>query len=76
MTEVLVSVRIPSRLVEKLKAAASAKHFLDLSEVVRSIIRQRWYRDKQPILYELNRIRDELKEEIWRLKPMIQEGKP
>ncbi len=61
MTEVLVSVRIPSRLVKELKTVAKENHFLDLSEAMRSIIRKRWHRDENPMLYEIEQIKDELR---------------
>ena len=68
MTEVLVSVRIPRKLDRKLKEAAMDKHYLDVSEAVRSIIRQRWFLEKDPVIYQLDRIKDEINAEIHKIK--------
>jgi Arc/MetJ-type ribon-helix-helix transcriptional regulator len=39
MVDSIVSVRMPSSLVQKLKRLSSENHFLDVSEEVRSIIK-------------------------------------
>jgi hypothetical protein len=39
MVDAIVSVRMPSSLVQRLKSLSKENHFLDVSEEVRSIIR-------------------------------------
>lgn len=39
MKDAMISVRIPSSLVQELKELAEENHFLDLSEQIREIIR-------------------------------------
>jgi len=41
MVDSIVSVRMPSSLVQKLKDLAGENHFLDVSEEVRSLIKAR-----------------------------------
>lgn len=41
MVDSIVSVRMPSSLVQRLKELSSENHFLDVSEEVRSIIKAR-----------------------------------
>jgi len=69
MTEVLVSVRVPSSLLEELKQIAESQHFLDTSEALRSIIRQRWHREENPMMYEIDLIKAELRQ----MRPLLNE---
>ena len=66
ITEVIVSFRIPSKLVEQLKQSPDADQFLDTSEMIRSIVRKNWLVSKDPIMYEIKKLKRELKEEIRR----------
>ncbi len=51
MVDSIVSVRMPSSLVQKLKELTEENHFLDVSEEVRSIIkaRIRFYKEEEPV---------------------------
>jgi len=82
MVDSIVSVRMPSSLVQKLKNLSQENHFLDVSEEVRSIIRlkTREYKLKlgedEPIQEKPADFKTEnvVKEElIKRLKSMIKE---
>ena len=64
----IVSLRIPTDLFEQLKKVAKQKHYLDLSELVRSLIRKNWLVSKDPVFYEIQKLRQELKEELRRGK--------
>ena len=82
MVDSIVSVRMPSSLVQKLKELSRENHFLDVSEEIRSIIRikTREYRVKaggeemaieKPADFKTeNQVKEEL---IKRLKGMIKE---
>src|SRR3989338_6251497 len=72
MTEVLVSIRLPSEMARELRKLAERRRYLDVSEALRDIIRQRWHRDEQPLLYELDRMRVELKQEMRILKQEVE----
>lgn len=60
----MISIRIPVLLVEELKEVSKRDHFLDLSETVRSIIRNNWIKQKDPQVYELEKLRKEISENI------------
>lgn len=62
----IVSFRIPSILVEQLKKSPEADNFLDTSEMIRTIVRKNWLISKDPVIYEIQKLRRELKEEIRR----------
>lgn len=64
----IVSFRIPSSLVKELKESPTANRYLDMSELIRSIVRKRWLVSKNPVIYEIDKLRQELKEEIRRGK--------
>ncbi|MBI2541863.1 hypothetical protein HYV80_04090 [Candidatus Woesearchaeota archaeon] len=66
MNDVMVSIRMPKALVAELKELAQSHHFLDLSEEVRSIVRQKWLRHAAPELFELKKLREEIEKEIKR----------
>lgn len=42
MADVIVGVRMPRKLLLALKRVSEKRHFLDTSEAVRSMVRQRW----------------------------------
>ena len=42
MSDIIVSIRMPSGLHDDLKRSTTDRRFLDLSEAVRSIVRKRW----------------------------------
>lgn len=64
MSKGMISVRIPTALLEELKEASKKDHFLDTSEAVRSIIRARWMKQKDPMAYELTRLRKDISKSI------------
>jgi Arc/MetJ-type ribon-helix-helix transcriptional regulator len=56
----LVSVRIPKSLFLDLQKLAKKNHYLDVSEQVRSIVRNRWQEAKDPQAYQVKRLRAEI----------------
>ena len=42
MTDVLVTARIPDSLISELRAQVKKQHYLDLSELIRSVLRKRF----------------------------------
>ncbi|MFH1850680.1 MAG: hypothetical protein ABH879_10980 [archaeon] len=64
MGDSLVSVRMPETLFRELKDMAVSHHYLDISEEIRSILRQKWYSSANPQLYELKQLRDEIQEVV------------
>ncbi len=84
MVDSIVSVRMPSSLVQRLRSLSKDNHFLDVSEEVRSIIRikVREYKIKQGTKkgISLEKKKAELKQEsivkeelVKKLKEMIKE---
>ena len=63
-----MSLRIPSALSEELRGIAKSKNYLDVSELVRAVVRRRWLASKDPVRFEIHKLREELKEEIRRGK--------
>ena len=66
VNDVMVSIRMPKSLASELKLLAKTQHFLDLSEEVRSIIRQKWFAHVSPELFELKKLRENIEDEIKR----------
>lgn len=86
MTDTVVSVRMPSSLVRELKILVTKNHFKDLSEEIRSIVRNKLFELKPLPPSEIKQIHElvsdkfSLKEEtqskqrlISNLKKMLQE---
>ena len=64
MAKSMISVRIPVSLVKELKEISKKDHFLDLSEAVRTIIRNNWKKQKDPLAYQVRNLRKEISENI------------
>lgn len=56
----LVSVRMPKSLFLELNTLADKNHYLDVSEQVRSIVREKWQEAKDPQAYQISRLRKEI----------------
>ncbi len=67
MDDVIVSVRMPASLAKELRRLAQDNHFLDVSEELRSIIREKSQQYLDPYGTELRRFRIEMQRQ--RLKP-------
>ena len=64
MNDVMVSIRMPKSLASELKSLIGKNHFLDLSEEVRSIVRQKWTSVTNPELFEIKKLRENIEAEI------------
>jgi metal-responsive CopG/Arc/MetJ family transcriptional regulator len=70
MNDIIVSVRMPKGLTEELRALTKRDHFMDISETVRSIMRQKYIKasggleggDKGALLSKLKKLMEELNE--------------
>lgn len=61
---VIVSVRIPSTLVKKLKIILEKEDFMDLSEAIRSIIRNKWIIDNKSEKFVIDRSNTKIRNEL------------
>ncbi|MFH1649729.1 MAG: ribbon-helix-helix domain-containing protein [Candidatus Woesearchaeota archaeon] len=60
----IVSVRMPKGLVHQLKELSSEKHYLDLSELIRTIVRQKAQQYGSPYAEDVRRIITDLEKEL------------
>jgi len=60
----MISVRIPARMIQELREAAKEDHYLDLSEAVRSIVRDEWMKHRDPFAFHLQHLRKEISENL------------
>lgn len=58
MADQIVSVRMPSSLVDELKDLAEKNHFLDVSEEIRSLLRENWRETRDPYALRLMAIKE------------------
>jgi len=64
MKDTIISIRLPRTLVEELKILAKKNHYLDLSEQIRTIIRQKCEQYNEPYKHEVQRMREELEKNL------------
>ena len=67
--DVLLTIRLPVSLVEELKALVRKHHYMDTSEAIRSVLRQKWKQDSDPLayeVYEVRQLRASIEEELKR----------
>ena len=55
---------MPKSLFEELKVLADKNHFLDLSEEIRSILRQKWIASTNPELHQIKKLREGIENEL------------
>ena len=60
MPDQIVSVRMPASLIVELKELADRNHFLDVSEEIRSLLREKWQESKDPYSLKLLAIRQNI----------------
>ena len=71
MHDIMVSIRLPESLLLELKSLAEREHYMDISEEIRSIVRDKWMHFKQPELTELKKLKEEIKKELKKKKEKI-----
>jgi metal-responsive CopG/Arc/MetJ family transcriptional regulator len=64
MTNTIVSIRIPESLLDELKVTAKKEHYLDVSEAVRSIIRNEWIKNKNPLAFQIKKLEKNISQNI------------
>jgi Arc/MetJ-type ribon-helix-helix transcriptional regulator len=64
LTDVMVSIRMPKPMLSELKELAKSQYFLDLSEMVRSLVRSKWVQNTNPELFELKTLSKSIEEEL------------
>jgi len=58
--EQFISVRMPSSLLVELRSLTVKNHFMDVSEEIRSIIREEWLAFNNPAFQELDLLRNQV----------------
>jgi metal-responsive CopG/Arc/MetJ family transcriptional regulator len=64
MKDIVLSIRLPPTLVQELKELAQKNHYLDLSEQIRTIIRQKCEQYTEPYKHEVQKMREQLEQNI------------
>ena len=64
MNDIMVSIRMPTSLADELTKISKEDHFLDLSEFIRSLAREKWLRHTKPELSELQGLRKNIEDEL------------
>lgn len=64
MNDVMVSIRMPKGLIEELKELAVKNHYMDLSDEIRQVIKQKCLANIEPYKHELSKVRESLEKEI------------
>ncbi|MFH1053197.1 MAG: hypothetical protein V1740_02155 [Candidatus Woesearchaeota archaeon] len=64
MNDVIVSIRIPESLLNKLKEQAEKDSYMDISEEIRSIVRNKWLFFQQPELMEIKKLRKDISDQL------------
>jgi Arc/MetJ-type ribon-helix-helix transcriptional regulator len=73
--DVMISIRVPSALVKELKILTEKKHYIDLSEHIRAIIREKSMQYVEPYRYELSKMRTEMENKISENKAIVEKKK-
>ena len=60
MADKIVSVRMPVSLHKELKILAEKNHFLDVSEEVRSLLREKWLEQLDPSKFKVEAVKKSL----------------
>lgn len=63
MAERVVTVKMPASLVKELRSLTKEHHYIDLSEQIRSVVRQKCLKYSSPY-DDLGRMRDQLEQQI------------
>jgi hypothetical protein len=64
LADAIVSIRVPSSIVKELRILAEKNHFMDVSEEVRSVAREKWLTSKDPVLHELKILKNEITKNV------------
>jgi hypothetical protein len=64
MTSNVVSVRMPSSLVKELKEISLKNHFMDVSDEIRYLIKQKMIEHIDPFSFQIQKLKDEIRGEV------------
>ena len=64
MRSSLVSLRLPSEMVEALRQLAHDHHYADVSELARSVLRKRYLQEKNTLSFEISKLTEEVKKHL------------
>lgn len=64
MNDIMVSTRIPESLLIEIKKQLEKEGYMDISEGIRSIVRDKWLQSEHTELTELKKLREDIKEEV------------
>lgn len=79
MKDTIVSIRMPKDLADQLPELAKQNHFLDSSDMIRSIIRKKWLESTSPesniiqIKKELEQTKEQKKILLEKLKEIMEQ---
>lgn len=60
MADQIVSVRMPVSMIDELRTLAEKNHYLDVSEEIRSLLRDKWQEYKDPYSIKLLAIKENI----------------
>jgi metal-responsive CopG/Arc/MetJ family transcriptional regulator len=63
VAERVITIKMPRTLVKELRSLTAEHHYLDLSEQVRSVVRQKCFRYATPF-EDIKRVKTELEQQI------------
>ncbi len=64
MTDIMVTIRLPASLLEELKVLAKRNHYSTVSDAIRSMLRQKWEENSDPLKYQLSHITGLIHQEL------------
>jgi len=64
MNDIMATVRMPKTLFLKLKDLSKKKDYLDLSELIRSIVREKYLESTNSGLLQLKKLREDILNEV------------
>jgi hypothetical protein len=70
MTSSVVSVRMPPSLIKELKEFSIKNHFMDVSDEIRYIIKQKMIEKIDPFSFQIQKLKDEIRGEVSRKSQM------
>jgi len=64
MSNILLSLRLPKSMVEGLKTFSQEQHYMDMSEAVRSILREAFQSQTKHFDLELAKLKEDIKSSV------------
>ena len=63
-SDIIITVRMPEQLLERLRSDEISGYYIDISERIRSILREKWLEAHQPQVSELKKLRGDIGVEL------------